>query len=115
MQNLTSVLLPHNEFETIPSVLFQLENLKELDMSHNRLKQVTISDANIEQLDLSHNVIEEMQISNASAVKSLVKLDLSHNKIKTLPDIILHAGKIKELQVSQNQLDILFRGIYANT
>ncbi|KAG1459533.1 hypothetical protein G6F46_002151 [Rhizopus delemar] len=110
LQNLTSVLLPHNEFETIPSVLFQLENLKELDMSHNRLKQVTISDANIEQLDLSHNVIEEMQISNASAVKSLVKLDLSHNKIKTLPDIILHAGKIKELQVSQNQLDILFRG-----
>ncbi|CAO3665316.1 unnamed protein product [Rhizopus stolonifer] len=110
LQNLTSVLLPHNEFETIPSVLFKLDNLKELDMSHNRLCQISISDSTIERLDLSHNEIEEILIPNASTVKNLTKIDLGHNKMKRLPDAIMHASKLNDLQASQNKLEILFTG-----
>lgn len=111
LQNLTSVLLPHNEFETIPSVLFKLNNLKELDMSHNRLCQISISNSTIERLDLSHNEIEEILIPNVSTVKNLTKIDLSHNKMKSLPDAIMHASKLNDLQASQNKLEILFTGI----
>jgi Leucine-rich repeat (LRR) protein len=83
-------------------------------MSHNHLHQASLpdtSESSIERLDLSHNTIKDIHISNDTAVKSLVKLNLSHNKIEQLPEAILHATKLQELQVDQNRLRVLFKGI----
>lgn len=83
-------------------------------MSHNHLHQISLPDtpeSSIEHLDLSHNTIKDIHIPNDTAVKSLVKLNLSHNKIEQLPEAILHATKLQELQVGQNRLQVLFKGI----
>ncbi|KAL7311234.1 hypothetical protein PS15m_009018 [Mucor circinelloides] len=106
LKNLTSIMMPYNNFGEIPSVLYQLPQLKELNLSHNQIKgHVTLQNTTIEQLDLSYNEIEHFDIHQDGA-SSIVKLNLNNNQIDQLPSVLQWA-KLKELLLNQNKLRTL--------
>ncbi|KAI8070096.1 hypothetical protein BDF21DRAFT_495729 [Thamnidium elegans] len=113
LKNLTCIHLPYNKFESIPKVLFQLDQLKELDLSHNQLKQVVLGSHSIEQLDLSHNEISQFSLdSNIDQDLSCMrKLNLGSNQITELPVGLTSWFKLQELMVNQNKLKFVFSAV----
>ncbi|OAC99929.1 hypothetical protein MUCCIDRAFT_185157 [Mucor lusitanicus CBS 277.49] len=106
LKNLTSIMMPYNNFEEIPNVLYQLPQLKELNLSHNQIKgNISMQHTTIEQLDLSYNDIESFDIQDGAS--TIVKLNLNNNRIERLPSV-LQWPKLKELLVNQNKLRALF-------
>ncbi|KAL9551866.1 hypothetical protein MBANPS3_004048 [Mucor bainieri] len=106
LKNLTSIMMPYNNFQEIPSVLYQLPQLKELNLSHNQIKgDISMQHTTIEQLDLSYNDITSFDIQEGASV--IVKLNLNNNQIEQLPSV-LQWPKLKELLVNQNRLRTLF-------
>ncbi|GAN09689.1 leucine-rich repeat-containing protein 40-like [Mucor ambiguus] len=109
LKNLTSIMMTYNSFEEIPSVLYQLPQLKELNLSHNQIKgNISMPHTTIEQLDLSYNDIGSLDIQDGAS--TIVKLNLNNNQIEQLPSA-LHWPKLKELLVNQNRLRTLFPGM----
>lgn len=102
--------MPYNEFEEIPKVISELSQLKELDLSHNKIKTIVLSNNTIEQLDLSYNEISSINIDDTIYDKfiNLRKLNLGNNQIDKLPSSLTSWTKLQELQVNQNKLKILF-------
>ncbi len=70
----------------IPSGLFKLKNLKELNLSHNLLHD---SEAN----------------EKIRSLESLEILNLSHNKLKTFPIKIILNEKLLELNLASNSIE----------
>lgn len=102
-------MMPYNSFEKIPNVLYQLPQLKELNLSHNQIKgKVCLENNTIEQLDLSYNEIESIDIRDGAS--NIVKLNLNNNRIEQLPSV-LNWTKLQELLVNQNRLKALFPGL----
>lgn len=102
--------MPYNSFEKIPQVFFELKQLRELDLSHNKIKKVVLGDNSIEQLDLSYNEIMSIEFdenSNQDLIR-LRKLNLGHNQIDKLPPNLTSWTKLQELQVNQNKLKFVF-------
>jgi Leucine-rich repeat (LRR) protein len=101
-------MLPYNQFESIPSVLLKLENLKELNLSHNRLLgSIALDQTMVEKLDLSDNQIQNIHTDPSHTYK-LTRLNVSHNQIEKLP--LVTWNKLQELNVNQNKLKYLFPG-----
>ena len=84
MSYLISLRFSNNKFNSIPQSLYQLSNLKLLDMSGNNISEI---DGNL-----------------LKGLSSLVELDLSKNKIKFIPNSIQFLSFLEVLKVSNNQL-----------
>ena len=83
-----------------------------LDASHNQLTDLPIGATSywtqsLERLFLSHNSISEIS-QNVTELSHLTTLDLSHNKIRTLPPTSFWSGnRLNKLNLSFNQLNML--------
>ena len=83
-----------------------------LDASHNQLTDLPIGATSywtqsLERLFLSHNNISEVS-QNITELSHLTILDLSHNKIRTLPLTSIWSGnRLNKLNLSFNQLSML--------
>ncbi|XP_059806017.1 fibromodulin a [Hypanus sabinus] len=132
LDNLTTLLLNDNQLEDVGSSLKDLKSLSILDLSNNHLKKVPqVLPDTVHQLYLDFNHISTIpseyfkqflklqyaRISNneltdqgiplnAFNVSSLIELDLSHNKLKTVPSVsenlenlYLHANRINEIKM----------------
>ena len=95
-----------NRLTTIPKEIFQLTNLKELNISYNQI--TTIPDeitnlSNLTSLYLNSNKITAIpdEIANLS---NLTTLDLSSNKITVIPDTIAQLANLTTLSLSSNQI-----------
>ena len=84
MSYLISLRFSNNKFNFIPRSLYQLSNLKLLDMSGNNITEI---DGNL-----------------LKGLSSLVELDLSKNKIKFIPNSIQFLVFLEVLKFSNNQL-----------
>ena len=84
MSYLISLRFSNNKFNFIPKSLYQLSNLKLLDMSGNNITEI---DGNL-----------------LKGLSSLVELDLSKNKIKYIPNSIQFLVFLEVLKLGNNQL-----------
>ena len=84
MSYLVSLRFSNNKFNFIPPSLYQLSNLKLLDMSGNNISEI---DGNL-----------------LKGLSSLVELDFSKNKIKYIPNSIQYLAFLEVLRFSNNQL-----------
>ena len=91
MSYLVSLRFSNNNFNFIPQSLYQLSNLKLLDMSGNNISEI---DGNL-----------------LKGLSSLVELDLSKNKIRYIPNSIQYLPFLEVLKISNNQLSC---SIYLN-
>lgn len=96
-----------------PTSLDTLSNLKELDLSENklpRIPEVLFSLLNLVRLNLSNNQITELS-PNIELLMSLESLILSRNEIAALPSTICKLSKLRRLYLNDNKLN--FDGIPA--
>jgi len=82
----TSSRPANDPLNSIPPEVFELEELEELDLSHNQIK--VIPDA-------------------LTKLKSLTRLDLTGNKLNSLPDVVTKLTNLQELILWGNHLTTL--------
>ncbi|XP_072538913.1 volume-regulated anion channel subunit LRRC8E [Salminus brasiliensis] len=109
--NLASLELTACELERLPSAVFSLTNLQELDLKGNRL--TTVEEIlslqhcrRLSTLKLWHNSITSIP-EQICKLRSLETLDLSWNKIRNLPPRLCYCTKLQHLDLSRNQLTSL--------
>ena len=99
-------------FSTVPPSL--PEELKSLDMSRNQLRRVNSTElfrlSSLEYLDLSRNRLTELTMSRSgqSVHLNLRKLDLSHNRISSVKSLWLTGlERLQDLNLANNQIESL--------
>lgn len=111
LTNLVSLELVGCDLERIPSAVFSLSNLQELDLRKNKLRTVEeiLSLQHCRRLvtlRLWHNQITYIP-DHISKLHSLETLDVSWNKLRKLPSRLFYCTKLRHLDVSHNQLTSL--------
>nr|XP_020452718.1 volume-regulated anion channel subunit LRRC8C-like [Monopterus albus]XP_020452719.1 volume-regulated anion channel subunit LRRC8C-like [Monopterus albus] len=111
LTNLVTLELVGCELERIPSAVFSLNNLQELDLKENKL--TTVEEIlslqhcrRLVKLQLWHNKITYIP-DHISKLHSLEILNLSWNKLRKLPSRLCYCTKLRHLDVSHNQLTSL--------
>ncbi|KAM9819793.1 volume-regulated anion channel subunit LRRC8C [Syngnathus typhle] len=108
LSNLVSLELVGCELERIPSAVFSLSNLQELDLKENKLTTVEeiLSLQHCQRLvtlRLWHNKITYIP-DHISKLHTLETLDISWNKLRKLSPRLFYCTKLRHLDVSHNQL-----------
>ncbi|XP_069482365.1 malignant fibrous histiocytoma-amplified sequence 1 isoform X3 [Ambystoma mexicanum] len=106
LANLHVLILRRNKFHSVPSAVFELGCLTELDMSHNRLSSLTEAVGLLGQLKklcLSHNQLQTLP-AQVGALQHLEELDISFNHITHLPDTLPDLGRLRTLDLDHNKL-----------
>ncbi|BBM88127.1 leucine-rich repeat-containing protein kinase family protein [Candidatus Uabimicrobium amorphum] len=80
-----------------------LQNLMNLDVSHNNLSQVTLCFPQLHTINFSHNNLAHVVIDVETSQK-LRQIELSHNKLQQLPQEIFHIPSLEKLYLNHNQL-----------
>lgn len=111
LTNLVSLELVGCELERIPSAVFSLNNLQELDLKENKLSTVEeiLSLQHCQRLvtlRLWHNKIAYIP-DHISKLHTLETMDMSWNKLRKLPSRLFYCTKLRHLDVSHNQLTSL--------
>ncbi|XP_071329359.1 volume-regulated anion channel subunit LRRC8C [Trachinotus anak] len=111
LTNLVSLELVGCDLERIPSAVFSLDNLQELDLKENKL--TTVEEIlslqhcrRLVTLRLWHNKITYIP-DHISKLHTLELLDVSWNKLRKLPSRLFYCTKLRHLDVSHNQLTSL--------
>ncbi|XP_068606859.1 volume-regulated anion channel subunit LRRC8C [Brachionichthys hirsutus] len=111
LSNIDSLELVGCNLERIPSAVFSLSNLQELDLKENKL--TTVEEIlslqhcrRLVTLRLWHNKISYIP-DHISKLLSLETLDVSWNKLQKLPPRLFYCTKLRHLDVSHNQLGFL--------
>ncbi|CAJ1053508.1 volume-regulated anion channel subunit LRRC8C [Xyrichtys novacula] len=111
LTSLTSLELAGCGLERIPSAVFSLDNLQELDLKDNKL--TTVEEIlslqhcrRLVSLKLWHNKITYIP-DHISKLHTLETLDTSWNKLRKLPSRLFHCTTLRHLDVSHNQLTSL--------
>ncbi|XP_053184813.1 volume-regulated anion channel subunit LRRC8C [Scomber japonicus] len=111
LTNLVSLELVGCGLERIPSAVFSLNNLQELDLKENKL--TTVEEIlslqhcrRLVTLRLWHNKITYIP-DHISKLHTLETLDISWNKLRKLPSRLFYCTKLRHLDVSHNQITTL--------
>lgn len=106
LKNLNGLGLSENNFDRIPSCVFNLINLRKFGFFSNRLKVISplIGNLiNLTKLDLSNNHIKALP-KELFGLKKLTWLNLSNNQIKSV-DGINNLVQLEELGLGNNQIE----------
>lgn len=102
LSNLQHLNLEYNEIERLKNMDFaNSPRLRELNLAHNKIQEVSEkamqNSSQLQTIDLSYNDITRLP-SDVFAGLSRLRMDLSHNNIRSFPDTIFHRTKIQKLQ-----------------
>ncbi|KAL2090344.1 hypothetical protein ACEWY4_015032 [Coilia grayii] len=111
MQNLTCLKLINCDLQRIPSSIFSLTNLQEIDLEGNDLKTIeeVLSFQHIPRLftlKMKHNSITYIPV-HIGVLESLEQLHLSHNHIKTVPSQLFLCTRLYYLDLSHNSITFI--------
>ncbi|KAF6718009.1 Volume-regulated anion channel subunit LRRC8E [Oryzias melastigma] len=111
LSSLVSLELVACDLERIPSAVFSLSNLEELDLKENKLNTVEeiLSLQHCRRLvtlRLWHNKITYIP-DHISKLRALETLNLSWNKLRKLPSRLFYCTKLRHVDVSHNELTYL--------
>ena len=108
-QSLTTLDLSFNLFVSLPVVVCQLRELRELFLNNNQIAHMPHQLSNLVHLQTLHlqfNKLEALPVA-VCGVKSLIRLNLDNNSISLVPTEVSELVQIQELYLSWNQLDSL--------
>ncbi|XP_022097759.1 leucine-rich repeat serine/threonine-protein kinase 2-like isoform X2 [Acanthaster planci] len=105
LQNLD---LRNNQFQTLPVHVFGNGRLQTLDMSGNKINDMTEEPLEVSfslvDLNLSNNCIEEFPSWIGQYAPALVTLSLARNHLKELPAMSVEMTRLQTLDLSCNEL-----------
>ncbi|MFX0095486.1 MAG: leucine-rich repeat domain-containing protein [Candidatus Hodarchaeota archaeon] len=111
LTNLIDLSLYNNNLRalTLPSSLFELTNLKKLNLRANRLRHLPLSIGkleNLKALKVSHNRLTTLP-PTFGRLTNLRRLELNNNQLKELPDSFGNLTELTLLKISNNNLELL--------
>lgn len=92
--------------EHIPMVIFELENLRSLDLKNTKINSLPENNLlNLEEIYLDHNYFDSFLDGTLKPMnKSLKVLTMSHNLLKEIPSEVLNVPNLEVLDVSFNDI-----------
>ncbi|KAL8610847.1 hypothetical protein ACOMHN_056702 [Nucella lapillus] len=103
LSNLTNLVLQGNKLEKLPATIGNLAKLKYLDVSHNSLKSLPAEIARLGELQTLNVLMNQMSdFPEVSSLKSLHIVNLSHNKLTTLPEGITDESLVHLSEIVAN-------------
>lgn len=109
------LLLSDCHLNKFPNAVFDLSNLKSLNLSQNNIKEIPpdiARNGNLESIDLSKNEITVLAKEIFYPAK-LNYLDLSYNRFPTIPKNIDAAKNLKEIYILSSELKSLPDGFFS--
>lgn len=107
LNSLTTLRLDKNYLEELPKKVYLAIGLTNLNLSENRIeslgKEIKIP-PNLVTLDVSNNKIEYVEPAPRAGITRLIALNLSNNKLTTLPSGLFR-GKLKFVSVAGNDIN----------
>ena len=107
MLNGLGLVLEGVESEEIPEILFELENIVNLWLRRNKLKQLPPAVGKLTRLKMlivRNNKLSELPETLAQLTE-LEVLDFSENQFKEIPPFVFQLTSLKELWVNSNQME----------
>lgn len=116
LDSISTLDLSGLRLSTVPDFIKEMKNLKTLSLANNRIKGSLDGSKfpdNLEFLSLANNGIDSFSFEgfNPSCLKSLSGLDLSGNKLKTLPDKVYLSVSLHSLNLSNNMISEIDKDI----
>ncbi|XP_047128379.1 leucine-rich repeat serine/threonine-protein kinase 1 isoform X1 [Hydra vulgaris] len=96
-QLITEINLSDNKLKYVPFILFQLPSLSKLNLSNNRLNDLSYMDSST----------NENNILNQNVGPTLEELELHHNSLITVPEFIFKMPILQYMNCSNNNLKSL--------
>lgn len=106
LTKLRILILRRNKFTSVPSPVFQLRHLAELDVSHNCLSHFSEDVEHLKglkKLCVSHNKIRYLP-AQIGTLQALEEVDVSFNELHDFPGSFTHLKKLRTLDVDHNKL-----------
>jgi len=104
IDNVWSIDLSQNDIEKVNWDLFNyFPNLKELNLSYNKIKEVSLNHNFLQDVKLHKNMLTNADLS---WLKKLNAVNLGYNELKTWNDIKL-PNSVKTLELQHNKLEDL--------
>lgn len=101
--------LSNLNLKEIPSVVFELKNLRKLNLSNNQITSIPIEIIKLKQLeilDISNNNVSNF-FAKLCELKNLKTLNLNNNKIASIPKQISRLEKLRILTIANNKIKTL--------
>ena len=94
--------------EHIPQIIFELENLRVLDLTKTKINFIPVEQTllNLTELYVAHNSFFDIPESICT-IEQLKKLDMSHNRIITLPEHFIKMKRLELVNLSYNRFTTL--------
>jgi Leucine-rich repeat (LRR) protein len=107
----TGLFLNRMELATIPPEVFQLPNLKELDLSYNTVEELPpdiFRLSNLEKLVLSNNRIQRLPLE-FEKLTLLREIRLDHNQMTVWPEVLHRLPRLEKIGLNHNRLESIPR------
>lgn len=107
LDSLYQIYADNNGLKTFPKNLSKSKNLAVLSLADNHMMGVVIQGGfyQLRHLNLSRNDIAKISVRRDSAsYRELRSFNISHNRVKTVPDFLRNAVALEELGLGNNQL-----------
>lgn len=107
---ITKLDLSLNKLTIIPQIIFQLQSLQNLDLSQNLIQKIDLPTEEftmpfLEIFNLESNFITSLPgVLFSKNFPNLKNLNISGNRLRLIPPIIWTSQKLKELNLSNNEI-----------
>lgn len=125
LPQLRKIVLANNRLASVPKSLSRTTNatipIEVVDLSANQLKEISATDffywSKLEYVSLARNKIATIdRLAFQQQLATLKTLDLSRNKLKSLPDALVAGSlKLRAIDVSRNVLETISATTFQNS
>jgi Leucine-rich repeat (LRR) protein len=124
--NFKEIILNGNPIRKIHDSLYKnKKNLENLELRENQIDEIFVSEGTTENLDeekddldliiyLSANKLKELKPHTFGSIKSKLRLDLSENSLKFLPENLFDGSKVGDLNFANNLIEKLESNTFEN-
>jgi Leucine-rich repeat (LRR) protein len=109
LENIRELDVIHNRLERLPTHLGRLQHLTRLDLRYNHLSHLPTlrSMAQLKELQLGYNKLQQLGDLAAMLPPDLTLLDVRDNKIREIPASIAKLTALERLELSNNDISNL--------
>lgn len=106
MTSLCELYLDNNQLKNLDVIFGALKRLRVLDLSHNKFQKLPRAlrtvDTSLKTLHLAYNEIKELDPVTLQGLGHVHVLDLSDNKLESVPEEMTALGKVQTINLEEN-------------